>query len=64
MAAPHNVAFLYGLLEYRYVTNTVYHGYCHLHLSLAGPLLNDNLHVRDIPGNQRKDLAVHLCGKV
>jgi len=30
----------------------------------TGPLLNDHLHVRDIPSRQRTDLAVHLCGKV
>lgn len=30
----------------------------------TGPLLNDDLHVRDIRGRQRTDLAVHLCGKV
>ncbi|KAL9956222.1 hypothetical protein ACROYT_G037669 [Oculina patagonica] len=28
----------------------------------TGPLLNNQLHVRDIPGRQRTDLAVHLCG--
>ncbi|KAJ7369305.1 hypothetical protein OS493_039889, partial [Desmophyllum pertusum] len=28
----------------------------------TGPLLNEHLDVRNIPGQQRLDLAVHLCG--
>ncbi|XP_020625500.1 uncharacterized protein LOC110062895 [Orbicella faveolata] len=28
----------------------------------TGPLLNDHCHVGDIPEDQKKDLAVHLCG--
>ena len=35
----------------------------HLNVYPTGPLLHENLDVRDIPFRQIRDLSVNLCGK-
>ena len=35
----------------------------HLNVYPTGPLLHENLDVKDLPLTQIRDLSVHLCGK-